>query len=210
MTASARGLDGQALDGVDAVQLSPAGGHFGQVPAGRRGRAADPPRAVQYPPPFQDASDGADRGQRHRATLEQRGEDGLGADVPQVAPLAQLPSQVHDQVLDRFGRAPCGAGDGWPVLPVDPVEAPALGVLDPVVDGRLTDAEAPGDLVLGRATADGFDDVTTLLCRQAPLLIATSRRRAVSVQVTSSQAVGPLEARRHTIVSDSQVVSATR
>jgi hypothetical protein len=40
-------LDGQALDGVDAVQLGPAGGHLGQVPAGRRGRAADPPRAVE-------------------------------------------------------------------------------------------------------------------------------------------------------------------
>ena len=35
------------------------------------------------------------------------------------------------------------------IVPVHPVESLALGLLDPVVDGGLTDVEFAGDLVLG-------------------------------------------------------------
>ena len=104
----------------------------------------------------------------------------------------------------------CRARDGRLVVPVDPVQSLAESPLDPVVDGRLTDAEPAGHLVLGQAAADGLDDLTTALSRQALLLMATSRRDAVSVKATSWRASGrSVEARCHPNVNDRQVVAAT-
>jgi hypothetical protein len=75
-------------------------------------------------------------------------------------------------------------GDRRLIVPVDAVQPLAAGLLDPIADGRLTDPEPAGDLVLGPAAADGLDDLTTVLSGEALLLIVTSRRRAVSLKVT--------------------------
>jgi hypothetical protein len=56
------------------------------------------------------------------------------------------------------------------------------------MDGGLRDAEAAGDLALGQAAADGLDDLAPALSGQALLLMATSRRNAVSLKVTSWRA----------------------
>jgi hypothetical protein len=86
----------------------------------------------------------------------------------------------------------------------------AVCVLDPVVDGRLRDAEAAGDLALGQAASDGLDDLTTALSRQALLLMVNSRGNAVSIKLTSCRAFSrSVEARRRTNVDDRQVVAAT-
>ena len=96
------------------------------------------------------------------------------------------------------------------ILPVDAVQSLAPCLLGPVVDRRLRDAEAAGDLVLGPATPDGLDDLTTVFFRQALLLMATSRRNAVSIKATSWRAFGrSVEARGRTDVNDRQVVAAT-
>jgi hypothetical protein len=73
----------------------------------------------------------------------------------------------------------------------------------------LTDTELPSDLVLGQAATDGLDDLTTALNRQALLLMATSRRSAVSVKATPRRAIGrSFRARCRTDVDDRQVVAA--
>ena len=100
--------------------------------------------------------------------------------------------------------------DRWLIVPVDSVQPLAAGLLNPIADGRLTDAEPAGRLVLGQAAADGLDDLTTALSRQALLLMATSRRDAVSFKATSWPAFGrSVEARGLTDVNDRQVMAAT-
>jgi hypothetical protein len=74
----------------------------------------------------------------------------------------------------------------------------------------LADTELTSDLVLGPTATDGFDDLTTALNRQAFLLMATSRRSAVSVKATPWRVIGrSFKARRRTDVNDRQVVAAT-
>jgi len=71
------------------------------------------------------------------------------------------------------------------ILPADAVQSLAPCLLDPVVDRRLRDAEAAGDLALGQTASDGLDDPAPALSGQALLLMATSRRNAVFIKVTS-------------------------
>jgi hypothetical protein len=83
-------------------------------------------------------------------------------------------------------------------------------VLDPAAHRRLADTELPSDLVLGQTATDGLDDLTTALNRQALLLMATSRRSAVSVKATPWRAIDrSFKARRRTDANDRQVVAAT-
>jgi hypothetical protein len=105
--------------------------------------------------------------------------------VAQVALLGQLLAQVQDQVLDVGRCASRCAGNRRLIFPVDAVQSLSLRTLDPVADRRRRDAEAAGDLVLGQAAADGLDHLMTALSRQALLLMATSRRNAVSIKATS-------------------------
>jgi hypothetical protein len=203
-------LDGQPLDDVDAVQLGVPPGHIGQIPTGRRGWTAHPPLAIQCPAPSEDAADGADRGQRLGAPLQEGPEDGLGTAVARIALLGQLPSQVHDQVLDVGRCASRGVRDRRSVVPIDAIQSLVLCPLDPVADGWLTDAEAPRGLVLGHPATDSFDDLTTAWSRQGLLLMATSRVSAVSVKATPGRTSGrSIGVRRRTDVNDRQVVAAT-
>jgi hypothetical protein len=123
--------------------------------------------------------------------------------VAQVAVLGQLLAQVQDQVLDVSRGALRGVRDRRVILPADAVQALATGLLDPVVDRRLRDAEAAGDLALGQTTSDGLDDLATTLSGQVLLLMATSQRDAVSINATSWHASRrAVEARRRTNVND--------
>jgi hypothetical protein len=79
-----------------------------------------------------------------------------------------------------------------------------------VAHRRLADTELTSGLVLGQAAADGLDDLTTALNRQALLLMTTSRGSDVSVKATPWRAIGrSFEARRRTVVNDRQVMAAT-
>jgi len=53
------------------------------------------------------------------------------------------------------------------IVPVDAVQSLSPCPLDPVADRGLRDAEAAGDLALRPAAADGLDDSTAALSRQA-------------------------------------------
>jgi hypothetical protein len=96
------------------------------------------------------------------------------------------------------------------ILPADAVQSLASCLLDPGADCGLRDAEAASDLALGQAASDGLDDLTTALSGQALLLIVTSWRNAVSIEVTSWYAFRrSAEAAHRTNVDDRQVVAAT-
>jgi hypothetical protein len=105
--------------------------------------------------------------------------------VAQVALLGQLLPQVQDQILDVGRCALHRPRDRRLIVPGDAVQSLAACVLDPVVDGRLRDAEAACDFALGQAASDGLDDLATALSRQALLLMATSRWNAVPIKATS-------------------------
>ena len=92
-------------------------------------------------------------------------------------------SKIRSSIVGRCALR--GPRDRWLILPADAVQSLAPCLLDPVVDRRLRDAEAAGDLALGQAASDGLDDLTTALSGQALLLMVTSRRNAVSIKVTS-------------------------
>ena len=66
-------------------------------------------------------------------------------------------SHLQDQVLDG-GVGPLGrVGDARPIGPIDPIEALAVSVPDPMMDRRGAHVELPSDLVVRAAVADGLD-----------------------------------------------------
>ena len=65
-------------------------------------------------------------------------------------------------------------------MPVHSVQTLSLGVVDPVVDGRLTHVELMGDLVLRLPPSNGGNDgLATDGLPVTLLLMATSKRDAV-------------------------------
>src|SRR5262249_56882144 len=78
------GLDGQALDDIDAVEFPAATSHLRQIPARRRRRPSDPMATVQHAATAEDAVDGPLGGQRFDAAGPESREDRLGPEVAQV------------------------------------------------------------------------------------------------------------------------------
>jgi hypothetical protein len=77
----------------------------------------------------------------------------------------------------------------WALVPLHSVEPSPLGVVDPVVDGRLAHVELLGDLVLGATAPDCGDE--RLATQSLPVvlrLMATSGERCdFSVQDTAER-----------------------
>jgi hypothetical protein len=73
------------------------------------------------------------------------------------------------------------------IVPVDAVEPLPLGVVDPVVDGRLADVELVGDLVLRATASDRGDDraATESLPVILRLMATSGERCGFSVQDTA-------------------------
>ena len=156
-------LQGQALDAVEAVQLGPAAGELGQVPAPWRGRAAHTAVAVQRAAAREDQADGAQGRRVGPAAGQPLPVDGRRTDLAQVA-VAQLLAELHVAVLaggvgavDRAGQAARAVG------PIDAVEALATGACQPVLHGGQGDAELAGDAPQGGAAARGLDHGTSAL-----------------------------------------------
>ena len=71
--------------------------------------------------------------------------------------MAQLATHVQDEILDG-GGGPLGRVRGArPIGPIDAVEASAVRVADPAVDGRGAHMELSGDLVLRLTAPNGLD-----------------------------------------------------
>jgi hypothetical protein len=75
----------------------------------------------------------------------------------QVALDLQLAAHLQDQVLDAGLGSLGGVRDPRAIGPIDPVEALALGVADPAVDGAWAHTEVACDLLLRSAPAHGLD-----------------------------------------------------
>jgi hypothetical protein len=73
------------------------------------------------------------------------------------------------------------------IVPVDAVEPLPLGVVDPVMDGRLADVELVGDLVLRATASDRGDDraATKSLPVILRLMATSGERCGFSVQDTA-------------------------
>jgi hypothetical protein len=151
-------LQRQPLDDVEAVQLGLPGRHRGEVPTGRRRRAAGAAATVEGTAAGEDPVHGPQRRQRADAAPVQRLPDGRRPAGAEVA-VGQLPAQPQDQVLDAGGGAPRAPRCPGPVLPIDAVEAAVAGAPDPVGDGGDADAEAVCNGAQRIATTDGSDDL---------------------------------------------------
>src|SRR5262249_30590291 len=156
-------LDDQPLDDVKAVQLHAAGHQVGQVPARRGRRATGAPPGIERAPALQGAVDGARRRQRLDGPAGPVGADGGGAVEAEVALLAQVAADIHDQVLQASGGTARVARGVGAVGPIDAVEAPSPGATDPTQDGGRAHPETAGNLVEGLPPADGGDHVPPAL-----------------------------------------------
>src|SRR5262249_40588085 len=144
-------------DDVDAVEFLTAAGHLRQIPAARRWRTSDPALAVEYATAVEDAVDRAQRGQRLDPAGSQGVADRLRPVEAQVTVVAQLATHVQNEILDGGGGPLAGVPGARPIGPVDLVEAAAVGVADPAIDGRSAHVELPGDLLLRLTAPNGLD-----------------------------------------------------
>src|SRR5262249_52383666 len=92
----------------------------------------------------EDAVDGPHRRQGTDVATGHLLVDGLGPVEAQVAVLTQVAPQVEDGGLDLGGGPPGRARDRRAVPPIDAIEPPPLGPLDPALDGGEADLELPG------------------------------------------------------------------
>ena len=84
-------------------------------------------------------------------------EDRLGPMEAQVALDLYLVANLQDEVLDARLGSPGGVRNPRAIGPIDPVEALALGVANPAVDGAWAHIEVACDLLLRSAPAQGLD-----------------------------------------------------
>src|SRR5512135_3714137 len=129
----------------------------GRYQARRGRRPSGPLPAIQHAAPAEDAVDGPLRGKRLDVAAPQGLEDRFGPMETQVALDLQLAAHLPDQVLDAGLGSLGGVWDPRAIGPIDPVEALALGVADPAVDGARTHTEVACDLLLRLAPAYGLD-----------------------------------------------------
>lgn len=126
--------DGQAFDGVEAVEFRSLGSDGGEVPALGRSRPTDAFAAVEEAVSGQDAADGAYAGKRFGASLLQLAMDCRGAVLAKDAALLELlPESQHASFGGRVGSMDSLGGTGT-VLPLDAIQSLTRGASDPVLD----------------------------------------------------------------------------
>ena len=75
----------------------------------------------------------------------------------QITLVAQLASDVQDEIFDGDGGPLGRVRDSRPIGPIDAVKASSVRVADPAVDGRGAHVKRAGDLVLRLATPHRLD-----------------------------------------------------
>src|SRR4029079_5483556 len=171
--------DGQSLDDVKAIQLRTGLGQVRQVPTPRRRRAANPAATIPGSTPFQDAVDGAYRGNLCESLFLQSLLDGVSPVGPQVAVLTELATQMQHLFLQFGGRAVGWVGTPGTVFPVHPVEALTLGPFDPVDHGADTHAKAASHGTAGLVLTNSRHHLATSLGGTVCLLMVLSSGRLV-------------------------------
>jgi hypothetical protein len=133
---------------------------------------------IQSAAALEDQADGADRGWVGDAASEQFAVDGGGAELAEVAGVAQVLANGQDEVLqvtrgavDR-GRQAAGA-----VGPVHAIQSLFASPRDPALNGGQGHAKAGSDLAQGITSPDSFDHLTPSLTAFGFLLMAGSLRQ---------------------------------
>jgi len=155
--------DNQAFHEIEAIELSPPGRHIGQVPPGRRRRAADAPLGIEDPPAFENAMDRADSRDGGLAAVEQGTVNRDGPVIAQIARRPQVVTQGHHQDFKRLScptRDPRGMRS---VLPIDAIETLRTSAVDPALHRPETDVMDSRDGPHRRPASNRAHDRTPLL-----------------------------------------------
>jgi hypothetical protein len=130
--------------------------------------------SVQHASPAKDAIDGPLCGQRFDSAGSEGLEDHLGPEEAQVTIGPQTAPHFKDQVFDS-GLGPLGVVGDWRAIgPIDPVEALALGMVDPTIDSGGTHVEVAGDLLLRPSPTNGLNHRPTTAALSVSLLMVRS------------------------------------
>jgi hypothetical protein len=123
----------QADNRIEAVELHPPGGEIGQIPAGRRSRAANSTTGVEQASSLEDPADRPHGRQPGLASLDERLADRRGACLAEQ-PVGELSTRLDDEALHLLIRPACSVGGRRAVSPVHRLErqpgCPRQGPLD--------------------------------------------------------------------------------
>jgi hypothetical protein len=158
----------KAGNDVEAIDLDPAGGDLGQVPAARRGWTSHPLFAVQSSSPLQDAADGTNRGDCALSSLDQFSSDGDITKLSQIAYFFELLAKSQDLFFqvpaDPVARAP--AGSRRSVGPVHALQSFSSGAANPSTYRGEAHPKATGDRPDRGTPTHGRDDAAAQPCRR--------------------------------------------
>ena len=156
--------NGEPFDGVERVQFAGSRGHPGQIPAGRRRRAADSLAAIEDSMTFENSPD---RSPRRKAieVLQQFAMDGVGPELSEVADFLESATYRENTSLDGDGCPPSLPGRRGVVSPVDAIEALQVGTSHPVLDGGEGHGKASSHRTHRLSRTDGGDQIVTI-CRR--------------------------------------------
>jgi hypothetical protein len=147
----------KARDDVDAIGLGLAGADGRQVPTARRRWAPHPLTTVQGSPPFQDATDRANRGDLVMSSLDQFPPDRDITVLSQIACLLEFLAKLENLFLsipaDPIGWLAERTGEA--VRPVHPIQPLFLGATNPAVNRTETQSKTPGNRADRFALTDG-------------------------------------------------------
>ena len=139
-------FDDKSFDDVEAVQFGTLFPHVGQIPPLWRGRASNAMVTVQRAAAFENSPDGSHRGDpvdaQLLATLHQFSVNGGGAELAEIAGVAQMATELDHVVFDLGGGGlrltPSAARPG----PIDTVQPPMALMGHPALYRAQADATA--------------------------------------------------------------------
>jgi hypothetical protein len=157
-------FDDKPFDNVEAIELGLLFMDLGQVPAFWGRSSAYTSAAVESTTAFEDSSDGSSGRDGSEAefalSAAEFSVDGGGAELAEVAGLSQFFAEAENQLFKAVGGGIFFPSASSPIGEVDTIEALALSMGDPMLDGTETDAEAGGDRPHRLAVTDGGHDLS--------------------------------------------------
>jgi len=139
--------DGQAFDGVEAVQLGLARGDLREIPAGRRRRPSLSPPPIEDSSTLDNPTARTNGGAMLQALVPQFAMNGSRSVLAQGAAFAEPLADGEDAAFD-VGRSPMWyvPGPRGSIFPVDTIQPFSLSSSDPSLDGVEGDTEVASGL----------------------------------------------------------------
>src|SRR3990172_2124467 len=180
--------DGQAFDGVEAVQFAVSVGDRGEIPTGGRRGTADAWAAIQHAMSGENATDGANRGERWGGLGPELSMDGRGSVLSQSAAILETLAGGQDASFQGGLGTSRLAWGGTAVVPIDAVQTLALSPLHPMLDGGQRNRVAIGDRSHGTASSNFSHHLGAILGRQ---VFWTSEPPCGFLLIDTRRALGP-------------------